>query len=356
MSSEHEDLLNLEGWSCPIPLRDYPNVIMGHGGGGRLSAELIEHLFLPAFSDGEPPTLTDSAVLTVEAGRLAFSTDSFVVQPLLFPGGSIGELAINGTINDLAMCGAQPYYMSCSFIIEEGMPIYQLGAIAERMGRAARQAGVRLVTGDTKVVDHGHGDGVYINTSGIGVIPENVQFSPSKARPGDIVIVSGTLGDHGMAIMSVREGLEFETVIKSDSAALHELVAAMLAATGNIRVMRDPTRGGLASSLNEIVQAAHVGIVLNERDIPVNPAVAAACEMLGMDPIYVANEGKLIAIVAPEDADAVLAVMQAHQYGKAARIIGKVVEKHPGILVAKTGIGGTRVVDMQIGEQLPRIC
>ncbi len=355
-ADEQETTLNLEGWACPIPLRDYPNVILGHGGGGKLSAELVEHLFLPAFANDTLSSLGDSSILDIGGQRLAFSTDSFVVQPLVFPGGSIGELAINGTVNDLAMSGATPLFLSCGFIIEEGMSITALGAIVERMGRAARMAGVRLVTGDTKVVDQGHGDGVYINTSGIGLIPEGVHIAPNHATPGDIVIVSGTIGDHGMAIMSVREGLEFETQIKSDSAALHQLVAAMLAVTTDIHVLRDPTRGGVASALNEIASASDVGIAIDERKLPVNPAVASACELLGMDPIYVANEGKLIAIVPPESAEAVLEAMQAHPNGERAAMIGTVVDQHPGMLVAKTGIGGTRVVDMQVGEQLPRIC
>ncbi|MEL7237122.1 MAG: hydrogenase expression/formation protein HypE, partial [Chloroflexota bacterium] len=324
--------LNLEGWTCPIPLRDYPYVILGHGGGGKLSAELVEHLFLPAFENDELSAMGDSSQLTIGGQRLAFSTDSFVVQPLFFPGGSIGELAVHGTVNDIAMSGAKPLFLSCGFIIEEGMSISRLGAIAERMGRAARAAGVKLVTGDTKVVDRGHGDGVYINTSGIGVIPEGVNIAPANAAPGDVVIVSGTIGDHGMAIMSVREGLEFETVIESDSAALHTLVQTILDVTTDVHVLRDPTRGGVASALNEIAQAANVGIALDERDLPVNPAVASACEMLGMDPLYVANEGKLLAIVPEAVAEDVLAAMRAHPHGSNAAIIGTVVAEHPGML------------------------
>lgn len=348
--------LDIDGWACPMPLRDHPNIILGHGGGGKLSAELVEHLFLPVFKNDVLENLGDSSVLNIAGQRLAMSTDSFVVQPLFFPGGSIGDLAINGTVNDIAMSGAQPLYLSAGFIIEEGLPMSTLGGIVERMGQAAQEAGVQLVTGDTKVVDKGHGDGVYINTSGIGIIPVDVNIAPQNAQVGDVVIVSGTIGDHGMAIMSVREGLEFETTIESDSAPLNGLIAAMLRVTNNIHVLRDPTRGGVASALNEIAQASNVGIAIDERKIPANSAVKAACELLGMDPIYVANEGKLIAIVARDDADAVLEAMQQHHYGTRATIIGEVVAQHRGMLVAKTGIGGTRVVDMQVGEQLPRIC
>ncbi len=348
--------LNFEGWTCPLPLRDYPNVVMGHGGGGKLSAELIQHLFMPAFANGTLQALGDSAVLDLGGQRLAFSTDSFVVRPLFFPGGCIGDLAINGTVNDLAMSGAKPLFLSAGFILEEGLTLSLLGAIAERMGQAAQRAGVTLVTGDTKVVDRGHGDGVFINTSGIGLIPEGVHIAPQMAQPGDVVLVSGTLGDHGMAIMSAREGLEFETTITSDCAPLHDLVAAMLAVTPEIHVLRDPTRGGAASSLNEIAQAAQVGIVIEETQIPVKPAVQVACEMLGLDALYVANEGKLIAILPAAHAEAVLAAMQAHPLGQQAAIIGRVVADHPGLLVAKTALGATRIVDLQIGEQLPRIC
>lgn len=348
--------LNFESWTCPLPLRDLPNIVMGHGGGGKLSAELIEHLFLPAFQNEALANLGDSAVLEPGNGRIAMSTDSFVVRPLFFPGGNIGELAVYGTVNDIAMSGAAPLYLSVGFIIEEGLPLAQLGAIVESMAAAAKAAGVQIVTGDTKVVDKGHGDGVFINSSGIGLIPDGVNIGPHRAQAGDVVIVSGTLGDHGMAIMSVREGLEFETAIKSDTAALNGMVADILAVCPDIHVLRDPTRGGAATSLNEIAQAAQVGIVLDENKIPVKTAVSSACELLGMDPLFVANEGKLLAIVPEPDAGAVLAAIQAHPKGEDAAIIGKVVEQHPGMLVARTGIGGTRVIAMQIGEQLPRIC
>lgn len=354
--------LDFENWSCPLPLRNSPNIVIGHGGGGKLSAELVAHIFVPAFKNDLLDRLGDSTILPMPAGRLAFSTDSYVVQPLFFPGGNIGELAIHGTVNDLAMSGATPLYLSAGFILEEGLPMNVLGAIADSMGAAARAAGVQVVTGDTKVVDRGHGDGVFINTSGIGVIPDGVQIGPNHAQVGDVVIVSGSIGDHGMAIMSVREGLEFDTQIRSDTAPLNGLVADMLAAArtagdvGSLHVLRDPTRGGVASSLNEIAAKSQVGIMIHERALPINPEVQAACDMLGMDPIYVANEGKLLAIVAKTAAERVLAAMQAHPLGQHAAIIGQVTDQHIGRLVAKTAIGGTRVIPMQIGEQLPRIC
>jgi hydrogenase expression/formation protein HypE len=350
------DTLNFEGWACPVPLLDTPQIVMGHGGGGKLSADLVEHLFLPAFRNDALAALADGAQVSVGGQRLAFSTDSYVVRPLFFPGGSIADLAVNGTINDLAMLGARPLCLSVGMIIEEGLPLATLGALVERMAAAARRAGVQVVTGDTKVVDKGHGDGVYINTSGIGLIPRMVNLAPANARPGDAILVSGTLGDHGMAIMSVREGLEFETLIQSDSAPLNGLVEAMLAVTPAIHVLRDPTRGGLASSLNEIAKASCVGMLLEDRLLPVRGEVAAACELLGMDPLYVANEGKLTAIVAHDAADAVLDAMRQHPLGREAARIGQVVAAHPGIVVSKTGIGGARVVSMQVGEQLPRIC
>ncbi|NWF67510.1 MAG: hydrogenase expression/formation protein HypE [Chloroflexi bacterium] len=349
--------MDFEGWTCPLPLRDYPNIVLGHGGGGKLSAELIEHLFAPAFANPALAQMGDATVLASGGQRLALSTDSFVVKPLFFPGGSIGDLAVNGTVNDLAMRGAQPLYLSAGFIIEEGLALSTLGALVERMGAAARRAGVQIVAGDTKVVDKGHGDGLFINTTGIGFIPDGIEIAPTNARPGDVVLVSGTLGDHGMAIMSVREGLEFETLIESDCAPLHTMVTALLEAVGAaLHVLRDPTRGGAASALNEIAKASRAGIALDERKLPVTPAVAAACELLGMDALYVANEGKLLAFVAPEAAEHALDTLRQHPLGQNAAIIGQVVEQHPGIVVGRTGIGGTRVIDMQIGEQLPRIC
>lgn len=349
-------MIDFTSWSCPLPLRIHPHIVMGHGGGGRLSADLVEHLFLPAFRNEILSALGDAAQLEIGGARLAFSTDSYVVRPLFFPGGNIGELAVNGTVNDIAMSGAQPLFLSAGFILEEGMPLDQLGIIVQAMGEAARRAGVVLATGDTKVVDKGHGDGVYINTSGVGLIPAGLEIGPQRARPGDVVIVSGEIGLHGMAILSVREGLEFGAVIASDTAPLNGLVAALLATTREIHVLRDPTRGGVASSLNEIARASRVGVALDERQIPIPPAVAAACEMLGMDPLYVANEGKLIAIVPAHVADEVVAAMHSHPLGERAAIIGHVTEQRPGMVVMRTGIGGARIVDMQVGEQLPRIC
>jgi hydrogenase expression/formation protein HypE len=285
------------------------------------------------------------------------STDSFVVQPLFFPGGSIGELAVNGTVNDLAVSGAVPKFLSASFILEEGFPLSQLAAIVEAMGRAAKAAGVQIVTGDTKVVERGHGDGCYINTAGVGALRAGIQVGPHRAEPGDAILVSGTIGDHGMAIMSVREGLEFESQIRSDCAALNGMIGAVLDAAGcAVHAMRDPTRGGLASTLNEIAQASGVGIAIDEARLPVRTEVQSACELLGLDPVYVANEGKAVFFVAPEMAEAVLAVLQGHPLGREAAIIGQVTAEHKGMLVARTAMGANRVIPIQIGEQLPRIC
>jgi hydrogenase expression/formation protein HypE len=349
-------MIDFDGWTCPIPLRDYPNVVLGHGGGGKLSAELVQHLFLPAFKNTTLDALGDAAVFNVYGHRLAFSTDSYVVRPLFFPGGSIGELAVNGTINDIAMMGAKPLYLSVGFILEEGLELAVLHEIVQRMARAAETAGVMLVTGDTKVVEAGHGDGIYINTSGIGLVHEAVNIAPQNAREGDIVLLSGTIGNHGMAVLSKREGLAFETEICSDSAALNGLLETMLAVTSEIHVLRDPTRGGVASSLNEIAQAAQIGICIEETRLPIDDAVRSACEMLGMDALYIANEGKLLAIVPEKQADKLLDAMRQHPLGRDAVAIGRVLNEHAGLLVAKTALGATRLVDMQVGEQLPRIC
>ena len=348
-------VLDFEGWTCPVPLRDSPTIVMGHGGGGQLSAELIEHLFVPAFG-ASPSGLADSAVVTLDGTRIAFSTDTFVVRPLFFPGGSIGHLAVNGTVNDLAMSGAMPAHLSCGFVLEEGTELSVVGRVASDIGAAARTAGVSVVTGDTKVVDAGHGDQVYVNTAGIGVVPDGVDIRPDRASPGDVVIVSGAIGVHGIAIMSVREGIEFGSELVTDTAALTPLVQAMLAVTRDLHVLRDPTRGGMATSLNEIAAASGVGVRLVERAIPVPPDVGNACAMLGLDPMYVANEGKLVAFVPRESADAVLAAMRAHPLGAQAAIVGECVEEHPGMVVATTTFGATRVVDTPLGEQLPRIC
>lgn len=348
---------DFSNWSCPLPLRDYPTIVIGHGGGGKLGNELVEHLFVPAFRNPELENLGDAAVLDAGSGRLAMSTDSFVVQPIFFPGGSIGELAVNGTVNDLAVSGAEPKFLSASFILEEGFPLAQLAAVVDAMAEAARVAGVRIVTGDTKVVERGHGDGCYITTAGVGVLREGVEVGPQRARPGDAVIVSGTIGDHGMAIMSVREGLEFESQIRSDCAALNGLIADVLAeAGGAVHTMRDPTRGGLASTLNEIAGSSGVGVEIDETIVPVRPEVQSACELLGLDPVYVANEGKAVFFVAPEAAEKVLATLRAHPLGRDAAQIGRVTAEHPRMLVARTAMGANRVIAPQIGEQLPRIC
>ena len=352
-----EMIPDFSNWSCPLPLKDYPTIVMGHGGGGKLGGELVEHLFLPAFRNPELENLGDAAVLEVGRSRIAMSTDSFVVQPLFFPGGSIGELAVNGTVNDLAVSGAEPLFLSASFILEEGFPLAQLAAIVEAMARAAGTAGVRIVTGDTKVVERGHGDGCYINTAGVGLLRNGIHVRPSRAQVGDAVLVSGTMGDHGMAIMSVREGLEFESPIRSDCAALSGMIAAVLDAAGDaVHTMRDPTRGGLASALNEIAASSNVGVEVDERSLPVRAEVQSACDLLGLDPVYVANEGKAVFFVAPEAADKVLSALRAHPLGREAARIGVVTAQHKKMLVARTSLGANRVIPMQIGEQLPRIC
>ncbi|MBH0780833.1 hydrogenase expression/formation protein HypE [Nocardia bovistercoris] len=348
--------IDMDRWVCPRPLRDSPTIVMGHGGGGAMSGELIEHLFLPAFGAAADAGLGDSAVLDLGGVRVAFSTDSFVVKPLTFPGGSIGDLAVNGTVNDLAMSGARPMVLSTAFILEEGTALAEIARIAEAVGTAALAAEVKLVTGDTKVVDSGHGDGIYLNTAGIGLVGEGVDIRPQRARPGDVVIVSGDIGVHGVAVLSCREGLEFGTTVCSDTAPLHGLVAAMLDTGADIHTLRDPTRGGVAATLNEIARTAKVGVSLDERALPVPDAVRDACGLLGLDPLYVANEGKLIAFVDPADEYAVLAAMRAHPLGAKSVAIGVCVPEHPGMVVARTALGGTRVVDLPAGEQLPRIC
>src|SRR3984885_2381718 len=348
---------DFSNWVCPLPLVGYPAIVMGHGGGGKLGNELVEHLFLPAFRNPALENLGDAAVFELGPGKLAMSTDSFVVQPLFFPGGSIGALAVNGTVNDLAVSGAEPMYLSASFILEEGFRLAQLAAVVQAMADAARAAGVRIVTGDTKGVERGHGDGCYINTAGVGVLRPGVDVSPQRARPGDVVLVSGTIGDHGMAIMSVREGLQFESQIRSDCAALNGMIAEVLDAAGeSVHAMRDPTRGGLASTLNEIATASNGGVEVEETRLPVRLEVQSACELLGLDPVYVANEGKAVFFVAPDAADRVLEVLRAHPLGHDAARIGQVTAQHKRMLIARTGIGGNRVIPTQIGEQLPRIC
>jgi hydrogenase expression/formation protein HypE len=345
-------------WVCPLPLRETKRIVMGHGGGGILSEELIENLFLPAFGSSGGVS-RDSAVLNVLGGRIALTTDSYVVNPLFFPGGNIGDLAVNGTINDLACSGAQPLALTAGFIIEEGLELEVLGVIAHSMGKAATAAGVGIVTGDTKVVGKGSADGIFVNTAGVGVVPDGLRIGPEQARPGDHIIVSGNIGEHGVAIMSVREGIDFGTTVTTDSAPLHRLVAAMLASVDDpnvIHALRDPTRGGLVAATVEIARSAGVGIELDEAKVPIPEAVASACGFLGLDPLQVANEGKLVAFVDPAHSDAVLAAMRARPEGAGAVIIGRAVAEHPGMVVARTPFGTTRVVERELGEQLPRIC
>jgi hydrogenase expression/formation protein HypE len=335
---------------------EHTHVVLGHGSGGKLMAELIRTLFLPAFRNEYLERLDDQAVVAAGGARLAFTTDSYVVTPIFFPGGDIGRLAVNGTVNDLAMSGARPLYLAAAFILEEGLAMDDLRRVVESMQGAAREADVLLVTGDTKVVNRGDADQVFITTTGLGVIEKPVEISAGRARPSDRVLLSGYVGDHGMAILSKRENLEFEGAIESDTAPLHGLVAAMLEASYDIHCLRDPTRGGLATTLTEFAAASKVGIELIESQIPVREAVRGACEILGLDPLYVANEGKLVAVVAPQAAQAVLDAMRAHPLGRDACIIGEVVAEHPRMVIMKTGIGGSRIVDTLFGEQLPRIC
>jgi hydrogenase expression/formation protein HypE len=363
--------------TCPVPRSQYDHILLGHGSGGRLTAELIQRVFLPGFGSEVLAALEDQATLTVDCRlqiadcrlvekpaisnlkseiKLAFTTDSFVVRPLFFPGGDIGKLAVHGTVNDLAVGGAIPRYLAAAFILEEGLALADLERIVASMREACDAAAVELVTGDTKVVDRGKGDQLFITTTGIGIVPEGRLLSIHNARPGDRVLVSGTMGDHGIAIMSVREGIEFETVLESDTAPLASLTEAMLRECPAIRCMRDPTRGGLSSALNELAAASQVGIKLHEAAIPIRPEVHAACEMLGLDPLYVANEGKLIAVVPADDADRVLDVMKRHPLGRDAVIIGEVVADHPGLVLLRSLVGGERVVTLLAGEQLPRIC
>ncbi|MDP2005858.1 MAG: hydrogenase expression/formation protein HypE [Rubrivivax sp.] len=339
----------------PIDFK-HGRVDLSHGGGGRAMAQLVEQLFQRAFDNEWLAQRNDQALLPQPAGRIVMSTDSHVVSPLFFPGGDIGCLSVHGTLNDVAMSGAVPLYLAAGFILEEGFPLADLQRIALSMAAAARQAGVPIVTGDTKVVEQGKGDGVFITTTGVGVVPPGLDISGANARPGDRILVSGTMGDHGMAIMSVRENLSFGTDLQSDTAALHGLVAAMVAAVPGVRALRDPTRGGLASTLNEMALQSGVGMMLDEAAIPVLPQVAAACEFLGLDPLYVANEGKLIAIVPAALADTLLATMQAHPLGARAAIVGEVVEDPHHFVQMRTRFGGRRIVDWLAGDQLPRIC
>ncbi|ADH84939.1 hydrogenase expression/formation protein HypE [Desulfurivibrio alkaliphilus] len=365
-----------ENFGCPLPAADGATVQLAHGGGSRLAAELIEQTLVPAFADPVLSRLEDQAVLESPLGageRLAFTTDSFVVDPLFFPGGSIGELAINGTINDLAMGGARPLYLSVALIVEEGLELAILRRVIADLGAAAKAAGVRVVTGDTKVVGRGSCDKIFINTSGIGAVPAGLALSAANLQPGDKIIISGTMADHGMAIMSCRQGLSFAEPLTSDTAALHQLTAAIMAAAGMppaapaqkanepeagqaLRAMRDPTRGGVAAVLTEMARASRVGVVIAEETLPVAGPVRGACEILGIDPLFVANEGKLLAVVAPESAGAVLQAMREHPLGRQAAIIGEVVAENPGLVALRTALGPHRIIDLPSGELLPRIC
>ncbi len=347
---------DFDGMSCPVPLMDHDSIQLAHGAGGLLSADLIDKLIMPRFASPELEMLEDQAVLDLPPGRVAFSTDTFVVSPIFFPGGDIGDLAINGTVNDVAMSGAEVTALSVGFVLEEGLPMADFHRVLCSMETAAARAGVRIVTGDTKVVGKGSCDGIFINTSGLGVIPEGVNLSAASLTSGDAVILSGTLADHGMAVMTVREGLSFQSTVSSDTAALNGLVKTILAAGPGTKTLRDPTRGGAATSLNEFAKASKVGIKLDESTISVRPDVAGACEILGIDPLYVANEGKLIAVVPAAEKEAVLAAMRGHEHGRDAAIIGEVVADHPGMVAMKTTFGAERIVDMPVGEQLPRIC
>jgi hydrogenase expression/formation protein HypE len=342
--------------NCPVPMAARDRVLLGHGSGGRMSGDLLRNVILPALQNPVLERLDDQAVVDICGSRLAFTTDSFVVKPLFFPGGDIGTLAVNGTVNDLAMGGAQPLFLSLALILEEGLRFDTLRRVMESIRVAAARAGVAVVTGDTKVVEKGSGDGLFVNTSGIGLVSSAVYLSADQARPEDYVLVSGTIGDHGITILSQRAGLEFEGAVASDTAALHTLVADILRASSEIRCLRDPTRGGVSSSLNEIASRSHVGIELEEKAIPVREEVQGACEMLGLDPLYVANEGKLLAIVGPAAADNVLEAMRRHPLGRNARIIGKVTDSHPSMVTLRTGLGTSRIVDLLSGDQLPRIC
>ncbi len=349
---------HIEGPVCPVPLRHDEKIVLGHGSGGKMSHELIGRIFQRPFDNPALRAGDDAGVVTVPTGRLAVSTDSHVVTPLFFPGGDIGRLAVCGTVNDLAMMGATPLYLTAGFILEEGLDVAVLARVVESIQAAAAEAGVQIVAGDTKVVQRGKADGLYINTAGVGAIAHERHIGGAAARPGDVVILSGPMGDHGIAVLGARGELGFDADVVSDVAPLNHLVAAMLAADagGGIHVLRDPTRGGVATTLNEIAKQSGVAVVLNESAIPVRPPVAAACEMLGFDPLYIANEGKLLAVVAPEAAEAVLAAMRAARYGEEATVIGRVQADPAGRVLLRTSIGSTRVVDMLAGEILPRIC
>jgi hydrogenase expression/formation protein HypE len=352
MTVEQQDFV----LSCPIPVSEYPQVLMAHGGGGKLMHNLIERMIVPSFSNALLESRHDGAVFRTNGGRLAFTTDSHVVRPLFFPGGDIGSLAVNGTVNDLAMCGARPLYLSAGFILEEGLPMETLWRVVSSMKQAAAEAGVSIVTGDTKVVDRGKGDGIFVNTAGVGAIEHSLTIAPDSVRPGDAVLLSGDIGRHGIAIMAVREGLEFDSAIESDCAPLNGVVAALLEAGIEIHCLRDLTRGGLASALVEIAEASGRSIAVVERDIPVGDSVRGACELLGLDPLHVANEGRFVAFVPAEQAERALQIMRAFPQAENASLIGRVGEERRGQVTIKSVIGVMRIVDMLSGEQLPRIC
>jgi hydrogenase expression/formation protein HypE len=342
--------------NCPLPKSDYDRVLMAHGGGGRLMQNLLEQVFLPAFANPWLDRKHDGAVLETGGGRLAFTTDSYVVSPIFFPGGNIGDLAIDGTVNDLAMCGARPLYLSAGFILEEGLPVADLQRIVQTMRLAAQAAGVQLVTGDTKVVDRGKGDGLFVTTAGLGLIEHDLVIEPASVRPGDVILLSGDIARHGLAIMSVRENLQFESAIESDCAPLAEPVLALLAAGVEVHCLRDLTRGGLASALIEIAQGSGTHLRLRETDIAVREDVQGACEILGLDPLYVANEGRFVALIPAAQADQALAILRQHSVSHQAALIGQVEAGPSGLLTLTTSVGTSRVVDLLSGEQLPRIC
>ncbi len=341
---------------CPIPISDYPSVTLAHGGGGKLMHQLLEKMVLPAFKNDLLESRHDGAVFPVAGAKLAFTTDSYVVRPLFFPGGDIGSLAVNGTVNDLAMCGARPLYLSCGMILEEGLPMETLWAVVQSLKHAAEFAGVQLVTGDTKVVDKGKGDGVFLNTAGIGVVEHSLKIAPTSVQAGDAVLLSGDIGRHGIAIMATREGLEFETTIESDCAPLHRTVAGLLEAGMEVHCLRDLTRGGLGTTLIEIAEASKFQIAIEENKIAVRDDVAGACEVLGFDPIYLANEGRMAVFVPERDAEKAMDILKSGPGGEFASRIGTVKTDSPGLVTLKSRIGTTRIVDMLSGEQLPRIC
>lgn len=348
-----EDKINT---GCNLPLTEYEKILLAHGSGGKLTSELIEKYFYPRLNNQFLQQQHDGAVFTLNGVRLAFSCDSYVVQPVFFPGGNIGDLAVNGTVNDLCMCGAKPVFLSAGFILEEGFSLSSLDEILKSMRAAADNSGIQIITGDTKVVERGKGDGIYINTAGIGIVPDAINISPRNCKPGDSVIINGGIAEHGISIIAARNNLDLRTSLKSDTASLKDLINNILSKFPDIHMMRDPTRGGLSSALNEIARAASVGIEIDESSVPLKDEVRGICELLGFDPLYIANEGKVLLFVDEKNAADVLSLMREHPLGKESQIIGKTVEAHPGMVTLKTVIGTGRIIDMISGEQLPRIC